>query len=167
MNPPPVCQLLYRRKDATEFEMTSLECLSLVRDRARLIRRIREELENSQPTGTPSSTRNGTVKLARVGAPGACKFRTKGTERCEFMNRFRPRRPPGPLHRSRRDFPGRGARSRPPRTQCISASRIRPWHAARAAWGSGGRLRPHSGSTNTRLAAQCRPTPEPAVDPSR
>ncbi len=58
-------------------------------DRARRIRGIQEELENSQPTGTPSSPRNGTVKLVRVGAPGARKFRTEGTERCEVMNRFR------------------------------------------------------------------------------
>lgn len=38
----PVCQLLYWRKDATEFEMTTLECPSLVRDRVRGIRGIRE-----------------------------------------------------------------------------------------------------------------------------
>jgi hypothetical protein len=40
--------------------MTSLERLNLLRGRARRIRGIREKLENSQPTGTPSSTRNGT-----------------------------------------------------------------------------------------------------------
>ncbi len=51
--------------------MTSLERLSLVRDRARRFQGIREELENSQPTGTPSSTCNRTVNWCDLAPLGA------------------------------------------------------------------------------------------------
>lgn len=55
-------ELLFGRRDATELEMPSLERQGLVRDRARRIQGVWHELENSQPSGTPSSIRNSIVR---------------------------------------------------------------------------------------------------------
>ncbi len=51
-----------------DLERVSLEPLALVRHRVRRIRGIREELVNSQSTGTSSSTRNRTDEVVRLGS---------------------------------------------------------------------------------------------------
>ncbi len=82
--PPLESHLAYHLRclweDATDLERVSLEPLALVRHRVRRIRGIREELVNSQSTGTSSSTRNRTVKLVRIAAAVAPQLWELGCE---------------------------------------------------------------------------------------